>query len=81
MQHLRNHKRKIIISRVIYRDNIFLPYVAETRKDYHRWNVGDPIPTQLSAVSWSDGDLCQIQNIVSEDSLEVYRDNMIIANK
>ena len=33
------------------------------------------------AVSWSDGDLAQVKKIVSPESLDVYRNNMITANK
>ena len=48
---------------------------------FHGWNEGDTIPLDLMAVSWSDGDIAQIRNIVTPESLEVYRNNMITANK
>ena len=48
---------------------------------FHGWKEGDSIPLELMAVSWSDGDIAQIQNIVTPESLEVYRNNMITANK
>lgn len=35
----------------------------------------------MKAVSWCDGDLAQIDNVVSDESLSLYRDNMIIACK
>ena len=65
----------------IYRDYIFLPYVEVTQRDYQGWNKGDPVSIELTTVNWSNGDLCQIQHIVSEYSLELCRDSMIIANK
>ena len=35
----------------------------------------------MKAVSWCDGDLAQIENIVSPDSLPIYKENMISAAK
>ncbi len=40
-----------------------------------------PIPDHLTAVSWCDGDLAQISNITCEESIELYKENKIIANK
>ena len=33
------------------------------------------------AVSWCDDDLVQVENIISEESLHIYEQNMICANK
>ena len=35
----------------------------------------------MKAVSWCDGDLAQIENIVSLDSLPIYKENMMCAAK
>ena len=39
------------------------------------------IPDRLTAVSWCDGDLAQISNIASTESINLYKENKIIANK
>ena len=65
----------------IYRDEVFLPFVRNTRSDFCGWIEGTPIPETLQAVSWCDGDLPQIENIVSDDSLQIYEDNLITENK
>ena len=65
----------------VYRDEVLLPFIRETRKDFGDWVEGTPIPEDLKAVSWCDGDLAQIDNIVSDESLSLYRENMVCANK
>ena len=42
---------------------------------------GTPLPEDMKAVSWCDGDLAQIENIVSQESLDLYKENMVCANK
>ena len=64
-----------------YRDNVFLPFVQETRIDYCGWTKGSVIPDDLQGVSWCDGDLAQIDNIINEESLTLYCENMICACK
>ena len=64
-----------------YCDNILLPFVQQSRMEFGGWEYGTPIPHNLKAVSWCDGDLAQIENIVSTDSLNKYKENMICANK
>lgn len=65
----------------IYQDKVLIPFVKKSHMLFHGWNEGNAIPLELMAVSWSDGDITQIQNIVTPESLEVYRNNMITANK
>ena len=64
-----------------YCDNILLPFVQQSRMEFGGWEYGTPIPHNLKAVSWCDGHLAQIENIVSTDSLNKYKENMICANK
>ena len=65
----------------IYRDTILLPFIQQTRNEFHGLKPGDFIPNELTAVCWCDGDLSQIQTIVQEQCLEIYRQHKIIANK
>lgn len=65
----------------IYHNNIFIPFIKKLWEKFYRWRDGDNIPINLMAVSWSDVDISQIENIVSEESLQIYRDKMITANK
>ena len=52
-----------------YRDKVFLPFVESTHSDYTNLEKGTVIPADLQAVSWCDGDLAQIDNVVNEESL------------
>ena len=40
-----------------------------------------PIPEELKSVSWCDGDLAQIDNIINDNSLKNYKEKNISANK
>ena len=64
-----------------YRDKVFIPFVNASRSEFNGWEEGDPITSDLQAISWCDGDLAQIENIVNEESLEIYKENKIMANK
>ena len=50
----------------LYQKEILIPFVNQTRREYDSFDVDDEgeIPEKLTAVSWFDGDLCQIQNQV-----------------
>ena len=65
----------------IYRDEVLLPFLSKSREEFGGWVKGTPIPQELKAVSWSDGDLAQIDNIVNEDSLHLYEQNLLCASK
>ena len=65
----------------IYRDEILVPFIRQSRTEFGGWEEGTPIPEDMKAVSWCDGDLAQIENIVSPDSLPIYKENMISAAK
>ena len=64
-----------------YRDKVFIPFVNASRNEFNGWEDGDPITSDLQAISWCDGDLAQIENIVNEESLDIYKKNKIMANK
>ena len=65
----------------IYRDEVLLPFIRTTRSEFGGWTEGSPIPEDMKAVSWCDGDLAQIDNIISEESLQMYKENCVCANK
>ena len=65
----------------IYKEEVFLPFVKNTRIEYGCWIEGSPIAEDLKTVSWSDGDAKQVETIVSENSIDIYKENMIVANK
>ena len=64
-----------------YRDEILIPFIQSTRNKYdgffNEYNL--PIPEDLTAASWCDGDIAQVASIV--DDLEIFNKNKIIANK
>ena len=65
-----------------YRDQVLLPFIENSRKEFStNYEKGTKVPRHLKAVSWCDGDLAQIDNIVSRESISLYRENMIIACK
>ena len=61
----------------IYRDKVLIPFVKKLRTEFGDWMDGTPVPEEQRVVSWCDGDLAQIDNIVSEDSLAIYEGNLI----
>ena len=66
---------------LIYRDKVLIPFVKKLRTEFGDWMDGTPVPEEQRVVSWCDGDLAQIDNIVSEDSLAIYEENLISACK
>ena len=79
---MRNDVDKSDIRRYkIYRDEIFLQFIKRSREEFSEWRDGMPVPDHLTAVSCCDGDLAQISNIMREESIELYKENKIIANK
>ena len=63
-------------------DQVLLPFIENSRKEFStNYEKGTQVPRHLKAVSWCDGDLAQIDNIVSRESISLYRENMIIACK
>ena len=65
----------------IYRDEVLIPFIKESRHEFGGWVEGTPIPEDMKAVSWCDGDLAQIENIISNESMQVYVENMVCAAK
>ena len=65
----------------IYRDEVLIPFIKQSRMEFGGWEEGTPIPEDMKAVSWCDGDLAQIENIINPESLQVYTENMICAAK
>ena len=64
-----------------YRDEVLIPFIQSTRKEYDGFSNESnlPIPEDLTAVSWCDGDIAQVASIV--DDLDKFSKNKIIANK
>ena len=50
----------------IYRDKVFIPFVNSSRTKLNVWKPGEPITSDIRDVSWCDGDLAQIENIVNK---------------
>ena len=63
-----------------YRDNILIPFIKESWIVFGGCNKS-PVLESMKAVSWQDGDLTQRENIVSEESFKLYKENNICANK
>jgi len=63
------------------RDNVLIPFINWGRKEYDGIDVesGAPMGDEHTAVSWCDGDNSQIDTIVSEEGIQIYAANNIIA--
>ena len=59
-----------------YRDNVFIPFVNTSRNEYNGWTDGNPITSDLCAISWYDGDLVQIEIIVNKKLSEIHKKNV-----
>ena len=64
-----------------YHKNILIPGIKAQRKHFGNFDSapGEPIPDELTAVSWCDGDLSQIKAIT--DMADELTANKIVANK
>ena len=64
-----------------YRDNVLLPFISQSRKEFDGFDdeSGISIPTNLTAVSWCDGDLAQIASVIEDVTL--FHDKKVTANK
>ena len=60
---------------------MFLPFVAQCRKDFVGWDEGSTIIESIRAINWCGGYLAQINNIIGSDSVEAYNQHLIIGNK
>ena len=48
-----------------YNDTVLLPFIEEVRKQFG-WNLNQPVPEWLTAISWSDGYIPQLQTTMFE---------------
>ncbi len=67
----------------IYRNTVFLPYPERVRriKNKYKMEKGKPVPKELSAVSWFDGDNSQVKIITSEEQCGIEKLLALIKNK
>ena len=65
----------------IYKEEVFLHFVKNTRLEYGCWVEGTPITEELKSVGWRDRDVKQGETIVSESSIDIFKENMIVSNK
>ena len=65
------------------RDHVLMPCINWDRKEYGGFDVesGAPMSDEHTAVSWCDGDNSQIDTTVSEEGIQHYSVNNVIANK
>ncbi|CAB9518460.1 hypothetical protein SEMRO_936_G222121.1 [Seminavis robusta] len=57
-------------------DDCLLPWIDEIRVE-EGWKRGTPIPDDLTAVAWCDGDIAQLATIADESTLSKYRDRKV----
>jgi hypothetical protein len=64
-----------------YHKHVLTPFYASIRKRYFDFDSGSgiPIPEELTAVAWMDGDLPQVKAVAEEWRL--FRENKIEVNK
>ena len=43
----------------VYRDEISVPFIQQSRTNFGGWEKGTPIPEDMESVSWYDGNLAQ----------------------
>ena len=65
------------------RDPVLMPFINWARKEYDGLDVesGASMSDEHTAVSWCDGDNSQIDTIVSEEGIQRYATNNVIADK
>jgi hypothetical protein len=61
-----------------YHDKVLMPFIKQQREDFHGAD-GIAVRDDLTAVSWSDGDMSQIKAVASEHQL--FRDEKVTVNK
>ena len=52
-----------------YQKEVLVPFIQRSRTDFDEYVDSTPIPNTLTASSWCDGDIKQIQSIVSDDNI------------
>ena len=65
----------------IYRDELLILILSQKRIIFGCWKKCIPILGNLKGVRWCDGNLSKVDNIISKESLNMYAENMICANK
>jgi len=60
---------------------LFMKGTPGAEKKRFQWKSGAPMSDEHTAVSWCDGDNSQIDTIVSEEGIQSYAANNVIANK
>ena len=65
----------------IYRDEILITFIVQTGAEYGEWQFGMPVLEELKAVRSCDGDFSQIDIIINDNCLKIYKENNISANK
>ena len=64
-----------------YRKEVLLPFIALVRENLYGLKMGDPVPYELTAVSWSDGASVQLNAITDEQQQEMDSELKISSNK
>ncbi len=64
-----------------YRQNILIPYIRAMRKVCDGWNEGEPVPDELHAVSWCDGDISNLKTVIDAEGLKFEAEENITSNK
>eukprot|EP00581_Thalassiosira_minuscula_P029319 CAMPEP_0183773492 /NCGR_PEP_ID=MMETSP0739-20130205/39167_1 /TAXON_ID=385413 /ORGANISM="Thalassiosira miniscula, Strain CCMP1093" /LENGTH=201 /DNA_ID=CAMNT_0026014477 /DNA_START=100 /DNA_END=702 /DNA_ORIENTATION=+ len=63
-----------------YNDEVLVPFIRAIREALG-WKKGQPVPECLKAVSWSDGDIGQLQTLIFEAREALDEAEMICRNK
>jgi len=61
-------------------DKVLLPFIQDVCKELG-WNPGQPVPEWLTSISWSDGDIPQLQTLMFEARRAIDDSLNIICNK
>jgi hypothetical protein len=64
-----------------YRENVFIPFLNDIRKEYDGWVEKSTIEDESTIISWQDGDFAQVATLTEDETLENFRALKVVLNK
>jgi hypothetical protein len=64
-----------------YRENVFIPFLNDIRKEYDGWVEKSNIEDESTIISWQDGDFAQVATLTEDETLENFRALKVVLNK
>ena len=60
-----------------YLQHVVLPFIKQMRSTRHGWHPHTPIPEELFACLWLDGEMSQLNSVLRDDRFEMWREALI----